>query len=159
MQMDNNFPTLHLINRLKRSLDRLTLDTHKVYQQVGSKFEPRWFPIFMYLHDQGPSAVKDIAHGLGVTHPAVTQIANELTSKGLVATYRDTKDRRKRVLALTVQGKQIYAETEPLWRQLDRAIHDLIRAVSPDLNTLIDTLPQFGTSIKRPIWDIHQKHS
>lgn len=126
------------------------LDTQKVYRQVGSKFEPRWFPVFMYLYEKGPTAVKDIAQGLGVTHPAVTQIANELTSNGMLATYRDTKDRRKRVLAITAQGKQVYVETEPLWRQLDRVMHDLTQAAGLDLKTLIDRLenPQIGTSTK-----------
>jgi DNA-binding MarR family transcriptional regulator len=138
--MSDKFQTLHLINRLKRNVDRLNLDAHKVYQHVESEFEPRWFPVFMHLYDKGPSAVKEIAQALGVTHPAVTQIANELTSKGIVTAYRDTRDRRKRVLAITTQGKQLYAETESLWLDLDQAMNDLIEELGPDLESLTNSL-------------------
>jgi DNA-binding MarR family transcriptional regulator len=153
--MKTDFPTLYLLNRLKRNLDRLTLDMHKVYQLTGSGFEPRWFPVFMHLSENGPSAVKDIAQRLGVTHPAVTQIANELTSKGLVTAYRDTKDRRKRVLAVTTQGKQLYEETEPLWHDLELAMHDLLQELGPDLQALTDNL-ESRTSINR-LLDIFQE--
>ena len=87
-------------SRLKRLSDQLMQDGIRIYKETGVDFEPKWFPVYFYLSEKGPSAVTDVARGLGITHPSVNQVAREMMQAGLIAAYKDRKDKRKRLLAL-----------------------------------------------------------
>ena len=117
---------LALGSRLKRVSDCLLHQGVKVYQIAGVRFEPRWFWAFSYLYRHGPTAITALAKGLGVSHPAINKIANELIEARLVAPYRDRNDKRKRVLALTTVGRYKYRELEPVWREIRQALQSLV---------------------------------
>ena len=117
---------LALGNRLKRISDCLLYQGTKVYQIAGVDFEPRWFPAYSYLYRHGPTSITALARGLGVSHPAVNKIANELIEARLVAPYRDRNDKRKRVLALTSLGRGRYYKLEPLWREIRQSLQSLL---------------------------------
>jgi len=130
--------------RLKRLSDQLQRDGQKLYRHSGITFEPKWFPVFFYLKEAGPTSVTDIARALGVSHPGINQISKEMISEGLVAAYKDVSDKRKRVLALTIHGKAILIEIEPLWRAARAALQE-VADQSGDLeflNRLEDALEQ-----------------
>ena len=107
---------LALAFRLKRLADQLLQDGIRVYQDAGVVFEPRWFPITLYLLRCGPTAVTESATDLGISHPAVNQVAGEMARAGLVAAYRDSNDKRRRLLALTSSGKSVVAITSRISR-------------------------------------------
>ena len=111
--------------RLKRLSDQLQRDGQKLYRHSGITFEPKWFPVFFYLKEAGPTSVTDIARALGISHPGINQISNEMISEGLVAAYKDVSDKRKRVLALTSHGKTILLEIEPLCRTVRAALQEV----------------------------------
>ncbi len=117
---------LALGSRLKRLSDRLMQDGIKIYKHAGLDFEPKWFPVYYYLAEIGPSSVMDIARGIGITHPSVNQIAKEMISKGYVAAYKDPKDKRKRVLALSSLGKSQKPSLIKVWQRIDHAIVALL---------------------------------
>ncbi len=121
---------LALGSRLKRLVDSLMQDGIRVYRDSGLHFEPRWFPVYYYLSRRGPSAITDIARGLGVSHPSVNQVAKELIKADLAATYKDTSDKRKRVLALTRQGKQMLPRLEVVWRDIRSSLEELVTAAT-----------------------------
>ena len=127
--MDNGLTelgALSLGNRLKRISDSLLYQGSKVYQIAGANFESRWFPTCSYLYRHGPKSITQLAKGLGVSHPAVNKIANELIEAKLVAPYRDHNDKRKRVLALTSVGRQRYQDLEPLWKEIRQSLQSLL---------------------------------
>lgn len=126
MDILQNLGPLALGSRFRRISDQLMQDGILVYRDSGLDFEPRWFPVYYYLKDMGPSAVTDIARGLGITHPAVNQVAKELMNADLVAAYKDRSDKRKRVLALTSLGKQKLQELEPVWADIRQALQELL---------------------------------
>jgi DNA-binding MarR family transcriptional regulator/ribosomal protein S18 acetylase RimI-like enzyme len=101
-------------------------DGIQVYKDSGIDFEPRWFPVFLFLKETGPSAVMEIARGLGVSHPTVSQVSKEMISAGLVAAYKDTKDKRKRVLALTITGKSKIKDLESIWVNISLSLQEVI---------------------------------
>ncbi|MFT7218652.1 MAG: DNA-binding MarR family transcriptional regulator/GNAT superfamily N-acetyltransferase [Candidatus Azotimanducaceae bacterium] len=117
---------LALGSRLKRLSDALMQDGVRVYQSLDAGFEPRWFPVFFYLYRKGPTAITELARGLGVSHPGVNKIGNELIQTKLVAPYRDRSDKRKRVLALTRLGRDKIEALEPAWRDIRRALQSAV---------------------------------
>lgn len=56
------------------------------------------------LRDNGPSSCSDIAEELGVTLPAVTNLANKLTAAGLAERLPHQTDRRTVMLRITEDG-------------------------------------------------------
>lgn len=117
---------LALGSRLKRLADALMQDGVRVYQSEGVGFEPRWFPVFVYLFRKGPTSITGLARGLGVSHPGINKIANELIGEKFAAPYRDRNDKRKRVLALTSIGRDKYQELEPTWRNIRQALQTAV---------------------------------
>ncbi|MFT5014449.1 MAG: DNA-binding MarR family transcriptional regulator [Patiriisocius sp.] len=131
---------LALGSRLKRLSDRLMQDGIKVYRQCELDFEPKWFPVFYYLSDRGPSSVTDIARGIGITHPSVNQIAKEMIIRGYVAAYKDPKDKRRRVLALSASAKANRESLSQTWQVINDALSELIDETGVDFLTHIETL-------------------
>ena len=117
---------LALGSRLKRLSDCLMQEGVRVYEKAGIGFEPRWFPVYSYLYRKGPTAITALARGLGVSHPGINKIANELIEVKLVAPYRDRNDKRKRVLALTSHGRDKYKQLEPVWRGIRQALQSAV---------------------------------
>ena len=117
---------LALASRFKRLADGLMQDGVKIYQSLGVGFEPRWFPVFIYLYRRGPTSITGLAKGLGVSHPGINKIANELIEARLVAPYKDRNDKRKRVLALTSLGRDKQSELEPVWRRIRQTLQSAV---------------------------------
>lgn len=117
---------LALGSRLKRLSDALMQDGGRIYDEVHPGFEPRWFPVFSYLYKKGPTSITGLARGLGVSHPGINKVGNELIEARLVAPYRDRNDKRKRVLALTSTGRDRYQVLEPAWRDIRQALQSAV---------------------------------
>lgn len=127
-------------SRLKRLSDRLMQDGIKIYQQCALDFEPKWFPVFHYLSERGPSSVTDIARGIGITHPSVNQIAQEMLQRGYIAAYKDPRDKRRRVLALSAHGKAEREKLTQVWADIGGALEGLIRETGVDFLTQVESL-------------------
>ncbi len=123
---------LALASRLKRLSDNLMQDGIRIYRDSQIDFEPRWFPVYYYLLTAGPSPVTAIARSLGVSHPSVNQVAKELLARELIAAYKDPKDKRKRVLALTSKGKAQRQALETVWQDIQRALQAVIDETNVD---------------------------
>ncbi len=83
------------------------------------RFEVRWYGALRQLESGGPASVGELARALGVSHPAIHQTVRSLTAEGLVASYRDARDKRRRVLALTRFGRMRLVELAGVFRALD----------------------------------------
>ncbi len=140
MDVIRDLGPLALGSRLKRVSDKLMRDGIRIYRENDLAFEPKWFPVFYYLGEIGPSAVTDLARGLGITHPSVNQIAKEMISAGLVASYKDTKDKRKRVLALTTLGKEQKSDLNDIWKDISGALQELLDETQVDFLGYVESL-------------------
>jgi GNAT superfamily N-acetyltransferase/DNA-binding MarR family transcriptional regulator len=129
----NELGNLALGSRLKRLADRLAQQVGQLYREQGIDFEPRWFPVFRYVADKGTASVTDIAAAVGVTHPAVNQISEELTRAGYLNSITDRADKRKRMLSLSADGKRIKMQLEPIWKVLHAALSDVSEEIQNDL--------------------------
>jgi ribosomal protein S18 acetylase RimI-like enzyme/DNA-binding HxlR family transcriptional regulator len=124
---------LALSSRLKRLSEKLAVSVAEVYQAEGIKFEPRWFPVFRLLADRGLTSVTEIAQAIGITHPAVNQIAAELEKAGLIKAVADSTDRRKRMLKLTNKGNDVCKQLQKVWQGLHAAVSDSVAESGADL--------------------------
>lgn len=127
-------------SRLKRLSDRVMQDGVKMYRASGLDFEPKWFPVFYYLSELGPSSIMDIARGLGISHPSVSQIAREMTLAKLVSGDKDANDKRRRVLTLTSYGKGQQASIQAVWQVIEATLVELLGETGVDFLDCIGTV-------------------
>lgn len=138
---------LALASRLRRLADRLQKDVSQVYKDLDIEFEARWFAVVFYLKDYDEGVpLTTVATDLGLTHPAVNQVAGQLTRKGLLQSSRDPGDYRRRLLSLTRLGRQTVTVLEPVWAVIAEATGEL--AVSSGVN-LIDSLRRAEENLDR----------
>ena len=117
--------SLALGSRLKRLSERLGQEVAEVYTSAGIDFEPKWFPVFRLLVENDVVSVTDAAQMVGITHPAVNQIARELEKADLIRSSSDKSDGRRRLLSLSPKGKKLAKELQPVWQALHCAISDV----------------------------------
>lgn len=106
---------LALASRLRRLSDTYWQGVTATYRQFGVDFDVRWATIFVLIARQGPVAVMEIADRLGISHPAVIQVINELEKRELVVSAKSEKDGRKRLLTLSEAGQSMLPQLQPLW--------------------------------------------
>ncbi len=133
---------LALGSRLKRCADQLMADGQRVYESLSESFQPRWFPVVSYLAERGPTPVTGLARGLGVSHPGINKVVNELIEARLVASYRDRNDKRKRVIALTGEGREKVAALQTTWKQVRQALQGLADEGGGDFLQSLEFLEQ-----------------
>jgi DNA-binding MarR family transcriptional regulator/N-acetylglutamate synthase-like GNAT family acetyltransferase len=112
--------------RLRRLSDRLMREVTQIYLEEQIDFEARWFPVLFLLARTSPMSVTEIARSLGITHPAVIQIALSMMRRDLLSSAKDEGDDRRRLLALTDQGRDLVHRLEPVWREIGAATQELI---------------------------------
>ena len=106
---------LALASRLRRLSDLYWQGVTATYRQSGVDFDVRWATIFVLIARQGPVAVMEIADRLGITHPAVIQVINELEKHNLIVSAKSEQDGRKRLLTLSETGQAMLPKLQPLW--------------------------------------------
>lgn len=117
---------LAFATRLKRLSDRLSRDVSQVYSELDVDFEARWFTILYALSERKSMSITGLAEALGLTHPAVNQIAAEMTARGLLESSKDKRDERKRLLSLSAEGKKILRILKPIWKEIEGATIELL---------------------------------
>jgi DNA-binding MarR family transcriptional regulator len=113
--------TLALASRLRRLLNRLHGEGEKVYRSQNIDFAISWFPIFHILANRSPLTLTEIANALGMAHPSVIEVTDEMINKGYVGSKRSREDRRRRLLFLTRKGEKTVARLEPVWEAFKQA--------------------------------------
>ena len=137
---------LAMASRLRRLSDVYWQGVTAIYRQSGVDFDVRWATIFVLIARQEPVAVMEIADRLGITHPAVIQVINELEKKGLITSSKSDEDGRKRLLALSEAGHDMLPKLQPLWdafvtvnrEMLDQQQHNLLASLLEMENQLAE---------------------
>lgn len=128
---------LALASRLRRLSDLYWQGVTSIYRQSGLDFDVRWATVFVLIARQGPVAVMEIAERLGISHPAVIQVINELEKKELIISAKSETDGRKRLLSLSEAGQQMLPALQPLWdafitvnrQMIEQQQHNLLQSL------------------------------
>lgn len=131
---------LALGSRMKRLAERFAQETAQVYTSESIEFEPRWFPVFRFVADKGKASITAVAEAVGITHPAVNQMAQELVSAGLIKATGDPQDKRRRLLSLSEKGKRLCDQMRPVWRTLHASVSDSVADCGMDLVNAITVM-------------------
>ncbi|HOZ08160.1 MAG TPA: hypothetical protein PKW75_07720, partial [candidate division Zixibacteria bacterium] len=81
--------------------------------------------VVYYLKDHNEAPLTTVATDLGLTHPAINQVAGQLTRRGLLRSTRDPGDYRRRLLSLTDRGRETVRALEPVWAVIADASTEL----------------------------------
>lgn len=88
---------------------------------AGLEMRPPWGYVIRALHDR-PLPLARLAELLDVTKQAAQQTVDEMQAAGLVERQDDPEDRRRKLLALTADGRRVRATALKVSAQLEREI-------------------------------------
>lgn len=131
---------LAFATKLKRLAEALQRDASRIYRALDIEFEGRWFVVIYALSKKSPQAVTEIAEMVGLTHPAINQIAAELSKNKLITSRRDLKDERRRLLALSKKGQMMVAQMEEVWQEIQEVTSELIHHSGTDFLSGLDQI-------------------
>ncbi|MFY0631082.1 MAG: bifunctional helix-turn-helix transcriptional regulator/GNAT family N-acetyltransferase [Flavobacteriaceae bacterium] len=120
------FKELGFGSRMKRLSDTLMRDVKRVYKSLYIDFDPSLFPIFKTINDEGLVCIGDITNVLQISQPAVTQFTNTLLKKGLINISSDEFDKRKKLISLSKQGKELVKKLKPVWEIMQEELSKFI---------------------------------
>ncbi|MFN9975612.1 MAG: MarR family winged helix-turn-helix transcriptional regulator, partial [Phycisphaerae bacterium] len=133
---------LALGSRLRRLSDDLMGDAARFYKLHDVSFSPKWFGLFRLLIEQPNLSIGEAASQLGLTHPAISQMAKELAEVGLLTSKTDAKDERRRTIELTKKGRDLAAKMEPVWAAIEEASRELSEDAGLDIIAKLEKLEQ-----------------
>lgn len=94
-----------LAHRLRRASEAILEATTHVLRTRGFNGPARSVSTLLLLRDHGPMGVTEIAHRLRLSHPMIIKLTRALAAEGLVAEAADPRDARRRLIALTDEGR------------------------------------------------------
>ncbi len=80
------------------------------------------FSLLMSLNRPLPPSIGSVAALLAMDRTTLTAMLKPLERRGLVAVGVDAKDKRSRLLSLTLEGRAALARALPIWTRRHRAI-------------------------------------
>ncbi|MGK5733831.1 MarR family winged helix-turn-helix transcriptional regulator, partial [Streptomyces sp. URMC 124] len=123
--------------RLRRLLELLDGDVGAVYEDLGlAGFRPRFTPVVRALAASGPSAVRDLARAVGVTHSAASQTVARMAEEGLVV-LAPGRDARQRVVSLTARAESLLPVLDAEWAATAAAAAEFEAELSYPLSRLV----------------------
>ncbi len=138
MDLIRELGPLAFASRLKRISEQLMRDVSRIYHEHEVDFQARWFPVLYLLGQKTAMSVTEIAHALGMTHPAINQIAGSMSDAGLLSSSKDSSDERRRMLSLSDKGGRVMTALIPVWKDIEEANRELIDAAGGDLLSALD---------------------
>jgi GNAT superfamily N-acetyltransferase/predicted transcriptional regulator len=125
-------------SRLRKLSDRVTEDAAAIYAMYGVELQPRWFPVYYLLSEQGEMPVTAIAMNIGHSHVSVSQIVKEMVRAGIVTEKRDKNDGRKTLVSLSKKGQTISGKIEEQYIDVTAAVESLFAEATYDLWKAMD---------------------
>ena len=106
-----------LIAQLARGMRR------RIEQAIApTGLRPRELLTLQHLQERGPSAQQTLAELAGVDATNIVAVLNSLEDAGLIDRRRDRADRRRAIIALSVQGEERLADLDRALREVDDEI-------------------------------------
>lgn len=140
MDLIKELGPLAFASRLKRLSEKLQKDVSKIYKEQSIEFEARWFPVLFALKRKKCLSVTAVANTLGLTHPAINQVAGVMIRRGLLSSSKDTEDERRRLLCLTPKGKETIKILEPIWDEITSATKELLETAGGDFLDYVEVI-------------------
>ena len=133
-------------SRLRQLSEQITEEAAKIYQLYDINFQPRWFPVFYVLSEDGGKTITQIAQEIGHTHVSVSQIVKDMVRQGYAVEKGDPKDGRKTVAQLSKKGKAVTSKISDQYQDVNAAIE---KAMTETHNNLWKALEEWEHLLER----------
>jgi DNA-binding MarR family transcriptional regulator len=120
-------------SRLKRLSDRLKSEATTIYHHQGADFNDSWFLVGYMLSKHESMTVSEMARALGISRPAISQIAGDMVKQNLIKVRIDGHDRRRKRLSLTNKGMDAVATLQPVWDIVGECTEKLLASTGCDI--------------------------
>jgi len=148
--------SLLLGTRLKKIGENLTSQVGKICKDHKLDIETRWIPAISVLYEKGELSVQSLADNLGITHPAVVQLTNQLLQKGFVKTEKLTADKRVTIISITGNGREKFELLKPVLNEIESSINSLLSETGYDMMDVISKMEE-SISLGKLIENISEK--
>ena len=128
---------LHSLARMLLRTARQDLERHLELHEAGIGALAYRVARLLYAHE--PLTITELGQQLGVSAPTLVAIVDSLEKKGIAARGRDSRDRRRTPLTLTVTGKAMIAQI-PGVDEEDRLVQGLASLGTGRRRELLDLL-------------------
>ena len=126
--------------RLKKIGENLTSQVGKICKDHKLDIETRWIPAISLLNEKGELSVQSLADIIGITHPAVVQLTNQLLQKGFVKTEKLLADKRVTIISITEKGREKFEILKPVLNEIESSINSLLSETGYDIIDVISKL-------------------
>lgn len=120
-------------SRLRLLSEKITEDAARIFKLYNIDMQPKWFPVFYVLSQEGASTVTAIAKEIGHSHPSVSKIIAEMSKKGYVKEKNDKADGRRNMVSLSPKGKEIVEKIQDQYKDVNSAVEELSENTRNDL--------------------------
>lgn len=120
-------------SRLRLLSEKITEDAAQIFKLYNIDMQPKWFPVFYVLSNEGAKTVTAIAKEIGHSHPSVSKIITEMVKKGYVKEKNDKADGRRNMVSLSPKGKEIIEKIQDQYKDVNSAVEELSADTRDDL--------------------------
>lgn len=120
-------------SRLRRLGEVFAVDAAHIYEIYGVDIQPKWFPVFYLLSQQGECSITVMSKSIGCSHPVVSQVVKEMGKAGLIETGKSFEDARVNVVKLSVDGRALVQNMEVQIQDVSEAVESLFQEMQYDL--------------------------
>ena len=103
------------------------------YNAHGIDFNDSWFLVAFILSSDEGLSVTDMAEKLGISRAAISQMYRAMERNGLLVVHMDDRDRRRKLLFLTEEGRAAVTALEPIWNAVGECTDNLVESTGQDV--------------------------
>jgi DNA-binding MarR family transcriptional regulator len=138
---------------LGRSLSRALEQLVPLLRSLAAgSASPTTYAVLARLERSGEIRLSELAHGVAVSQPAMSQLVNRMEDEGLVVRMRTGQDRRGVLVGIARHGREVLAEyrerrivlLDQLAGRLDEVDRAAIEGALPALGRLIEQVQHEG---------------
>ncbi len=135
--MENYIDTLRLLNY------DLTRNLGLFRRRAGLSFGQRH--ILHYIDSRSGLSIQELAALLYVDQSTMSRNIKKLELAGLVETYQDETDKRRKLITLSVQGEKLLAEATESINNTISNISEILNA--NEIETIIDSVRKYSNAL------------
>ena len=137
---------LALGSRPKRISERLQTEVQVLMDHNDVPIQAFQYPLLASLDENGPMDIGALAKTLGVSQPGVTRNVAQLAKNGLVELSTGSKDKRQKIVSLTVSGRELVDHGRTvIWPQIEYCLQEIL---SEEPGTLLDHLGRLEDGLR-----------
>lgn len=131
-----------LAHRLRRASDAIVEASTQVLRANGFRGPARSVSTLLLLREHGAMGVTELAYRLRLSHPMIIKLTRALAAEGLMAEAADPRDGRRRLIALTDEGRTQLAIAERVTPALAAALGEAGGALGAALDAFVAELAE-----------------